>query len=400
MSGTFGAMIASLAANPRILLARPALNLFLAGYIRKFKPRRVGGHLILHSHLPPINSSAYSRFVDEHILKKCQGPSHAQIGITNACPQHCSYCYNRDRTGEPMSTSTILRTIGELQRMGVVWLGLTGGEPLLNPDIVQIVGKAAEKSAVKLFTTGCGLTASLASELKQAGLFSVSVSLDDLDPETHDRGRGCPGAYSEALRAIEVFKGQGIDTGVSSVLSGETLRPEGCRRFLSFLGTLGINEAWISEVKPSGRESWNRGDVCTESDREALSALQDRLNRRGGMTVNYLGHFEGAAHFGCNAGTKMIYVDAFGEVSPCVFTPLSFGNVRASSVSGIWNEMSLLFSHSSSCFACENHHLYSRYDTGSLPVSPEGSRALVREAVFRRPARFQVLLNGRERSSR
>ncbi|MFO7627878.1 MAG: radical SAM protein [Candidatus Fermentibacteraceae bacterium] len=158
MSGVFGAIMASLVTNPRILFAKPALNMFLAGYIRKFKPRRVNGQLILHSHLPPLNSSAYARFVDRHILGRCHGPSHAQIGITNACPQNCGYCYNRDRTGDPMDTSTILRIIGELQQMGVVWLGLTGGEPLLNPDIAHLVRKAAEKCAVKLFTTGCGLT--------------------------------------------------------------------------------------------------------------------------------------------------------------------------------------------------------------------------------------------------
>lgn len=400
MPGVFGAILASLATNPRILRAKPAVNLFLAAYIRKFKPRRVGGHLILHSHLPPLNSPAYARFVDGHILGRCRGPSHAQIGITSACPQNCGYCYNRDRTGDPMDTSAILRIIGELQQMGVVWLGLTGGEPLLNPDIVQLVRKASEKCAVKLFTTGCGITSSLASELRQAGLFSVSVSLDHWDPEIHDRGRGCAGAYSEALRAIGVFRSEGIDTGVSAVLSGDTLSVEGSQRFLAFLATLGINEAWISEIKPSGRESWGGRGVCAESDRTALTALQDRYNRRNGMTVNYLGHFEGEGHFGCNAGTRMIYVDAFGEVSPCVFTPLSFGNVRTRSVSEVWSDMSSLFQPSSSCFAIENHHLYSRHDTGSLPIPPEGSRALVREAVFHGPARFQRILNGRGRRSR
>ena len=58
------------------------------------------------------------------------------------------------------------------------------------------------------------------------------------------------------------------------------------------------------------------------------------------MTVNYLGHFEGPGNFGCNAGRKMIYVDAFGEVSPCVFTPMSFGNVRERSLREIWADMS------------------------------------------------------------
>jgi MoaA/NifB/PqqE/SkfB family radical SAM enzyme len=172
---------------------------------------------------------------------------------------------------------------------------------------------------------------------------------------------------------------------------------EGSQRFLEFLDTLGINEAWISEVKPSGRESWNGHGICTENDRKALAALQDRYNKKSGMTVNYLGHFEGACHFGCNAGTRMIYVDAFGEVSPCVFAPLSFGSVKTRPVAEIWSGMSSMFKPSSSCFVNENYPLFSRHDTGSLPISPEGSEALMRDAVFGEPARFQRILYGRGR---
>ena len=67
--------------------------------------------------------------------------------------------------------------------------------------------------------------------------------------------------------------------------------------------------------------------------------MQDAHNRRSGgvadgMVVNYLGHFEGRENFGCNAGCKMVYVDTFGEVSPCVFLPFSFGNVRERPLGG------------------------------------------------------------------
>lgn len=400
MPGTVTAVLSSLAANPRILLARPAVNLFLLNYIRKFKPRRNGRDLILHSHLPPLNSPAYARFVDHHVIKKSPGPSHGQIALTNACPQRCAFCYNRDRTGERMDGATILKTIEALQEMGLVWLGLTGGEPLLCPDLSRIVARAAEKCAVKLFTTGLGITPAQAAELKRAGLFSVSVSLDHWEAEAHDRGRGYSGAFAEALRAVDVFKTAGLDTGVSAVLTRDMIRSGQTAPLLEFFGTLRIDEIWLSEAKPSSRPFWKEEGVCDDEERLALAALQDRANRNGGPSVNYLGHFEGPEHFGCNAGTKMIYIDPFGEVSPCVFTPLSFGNVRLQPVKEIWADMRTRFRPSSTCFANTNFRLYSKYDGGRLPLPPEASQALVREASFSPPSRIHRMLNGLEEVSR
>jgi len=65
----------------------------------------VGGRLGLHSHLLSINSKAYSRFIDEHLLARIQGPSQTQIALTNACSQNCDYCYNKRRTGTPYGHS-------------------------------------------------------------------------------------------------------------------------------------------------------------------------------------------------------------------------------------------------------------------------------------------------------
>ncbi len=211
--------------QPRMLKVRPALNLFFLRYLGHFRIKDSGGHWTVHSHLPPLNHRAFGRFVDDHLLKRIAGPSHAQVGLTNACPQRCAYCYNRERGGEAMDTETILKTVRELKELGVCWLGLTGGEPLLNPDIARIVGAAAGDCAVKLFTTGSTLTREKARELARAGLFSVSVSLDHWRPEIHDRNRGLDGAFATALRAIDIFKETGgIQVGVSAVVSREMIR--------------------------------------------------------------------------------------------------------------------------------------------------------------------------------
>jgi len=392
----FFAVARALAGNPQILRLKPSLNLFLLNYLRKFKIREVGGNLILHSHLPPINSDAYGRFIDEHLRRRSEGPSHAQIGVTNACPQRCAYCYNRDRKGIPMDKNTILKTIDDLRRMGVFWLGLTGGEPLLNKDLVEITEKAANHCAVKLFTTGCTLTRRLASDLKSAGLFSVSVSLDDWREDIHDKTRGFPGAFRTALGAIETFKEIGdIHLGVSAVLSPPMIRASQTETFIDFLESLGIDEAWLSETKPSVRSYGKDDPVITEEERAELARLQDRRNRKSGLTVNYLAHFEGPEHFGCNAGHKMIYIDPFGDASPCVFAPMTFGNVARTPVREIWKEMRAVFSPGSSCFMNKNYGLLQEKAGGALPLSKKDSLAVLRDVDFGSPGRFFRLFYGK-----
>lgn len=339
--------------------------------------------MILHSHLPPLNSKAYSRFVDEHLIARTNGPSHAQIAVTHRCPQNCNYCYNRDRTGVSMDTATIVRAARRLKEIGVVWLGLTGGEPLLNRELARIIESVSGDCAVKLFTTGCTLTSRTANDLKSAGLFSVSVSLDHWEETKHDAGRNYRGAFREALRAIEIFKSVGgVDVGVSAVLTREMIRNDETDEFIEFLEGLGIAEAWLSEVKPTSEAYWDQKYVITEEDRLKLVRLQDRYNARGKMTVNYLGHFEGKEHFGCNAGHKMVYVDAFGEVSPCVFTPITFGNVQDTDIAEIFAGMKTFFPSDSKCFINKNYRLFQEYSHLQKVIGHEESMSFMNMVDF------------------
>ncbi len=387
------AVLKALASNPRILKARPRTLRFLHRYMGGFRIQRAGRNLILHSHLPPLNSRAYGRFVAEHLVARSEGPSHAQIGLTDRCPQNCAYCYNRGRKGAPMDKATILRVIRELRELGVFWLGFTGGEPLLNSDIVGLTEAASHDCAVKLFTTGCGLTPGLAAGLRDAGLFSVSVSLDHWEEKEHDRSRGYTGAFRAAMRAINTFRAAGgIQVGVSAVLSKDMLRPERIEAFMGFLDGLGIDEAWLSEAKPSVPALWSDDLLITEEERRGLTALQDRRNRRNGMTVNYLGHFEGADRFGCNAGRKMVYVDAYGEVGPCVFAPMTFGNVRNAPLREICGDMAGHFRPGSACFMNENYRLFRERSSPGLPLPREEAVALLKAARFGPSPKFERLI--------
>jgi len=391
-------VVKAVLSNPQMIRLNPSVNWFFARYLTKFPSVTVGKHIVLHSHLPPLNSMAYTRFLNEHLINKSNGPTHAQVGLTNACPQNCEYCYNKNRTGKVMDKATIKQVLKDLKEMGVIWIGFTGGEPLLNRDIVEITESISGQCAVKLFTTGCTLTKELASDLRDAGLFSVCVSLDHCLEEEHDRRRRYKGAYKEALKAIETFlEVGGIHTCVSSVLSREMIMNNQVDELIGFLKELGIHEAWLSEVKPSLDAFWDSNLLLTEEERIKLIKLQDRYNKEGSITVNYLGHFEGREHFGCNAGSKMIYIDAFGEVSPCVFTPMTFGNVRETPLKEIFNEMSVKFKSShKSCFINTNYSLLQKYSDGRAILGKEQSMNLMNEVAFGDMSQFGKLYYGRK----
>jgi MoaA/NifB/PqqE/SkfB family radical SAM enzyme len=185
-----------------------------------------------------------------------------------------------------------------------------------------------------------------------------------------------------------------MHVSVSAVLPAGLIREHRVEEFLAFLIDLGVHEAWLSEAKPSVESFWNSELVITEAERLYLCELQDRYNRDGEITVNYLGHFEGRECFGCNAGNKMVYIDAFGEVSPCVFIPMNFGNVREQSIRSIYRDMKQRFPTEDTCFINKNYRLLSRYGGGGLPVDKRDSLYMLEEVRFGPLSDFNRLYNG------
>jgi MoaA/NifB/PqqE/SkfB family radical SAM enzyme len=140
---------------------------------------------------------------------------------------------------------------------------------------------------------------------------------------------------------------------------------------------------------------WKDELIITEDERLNLIRLQDKYNKEGKITINYLGHFEGSEHFGCNAGRKMIYVDAFGEVSPCVFTPMTLGNVQEKSVIDIYNEMKTHFPSEDRCFINKNYRLVQKFSQGQMPMNKELTLQMLQAVEFGPLARFFQLHDGK-----
>ena len=128
--------------------------------------------------------------------------------VNYRCNFRCSFCnYWRDPMGDlPETTVTQFASGAEkLSQLGTILVSLAGGEPLIRPDIVDIVRVVGRYHFPFLTTNGWLATRELAEELFGAGLWGVSVSLDYADPARHDRKRGQPGAHQRGLAALEHF---------------------------------------------------------------------------------------------------------------------------------------------------------------------------------------------------
>jgi MoaA/NifB/PqqE/SkfB family radical SAM enzyme len=128
--------------------------------------------------------------------------------VNYRCNFQCLFCrYWADPVGdEPELSAADFRSGSrKLAELGALLVSLAGGEPLVRPDIVEIVQAVAEWHFPFLTTNGWFSTPELAEDLFAAGLWGVSISLDYADARRHERRRGMPGAFDRALAAVEHF---------------------------------------------------------------------------------------------------------------------------------------------------------------------------------------------------
>src|SRR3990172_7310245 len=107
-------------------------------------------------------------------------PMDAQLIVTRRCNLSCGYCSEYDSVSEPVPVDDLRRRIDALHRLGSANITLLGGEPLMHPDIAEIVVYAARKSNVSLVTNGFLLRNSVIESLNLAGLNNLTVSIDTL----------------------------------------------------------------------------------------------------------------------------------------------------------------------------------------------------------------------------
>jgi len=145
-------------------------------------------------------------------------PYHAQWMLTRRCNYRCRGCNVwRDReNSEELSADEVKRGLDVLQKLGVMEIVLSGGNPLLREDIGEIIDYASRFFITTVYDNG-SLALEKIDALRNADF--VAISLDTLDEKKNDYIKGMPGAWKKAMEAVDALREEGIFVGVSPTIS-------------------------------------------------------------------------------------------------------------------------------------------------------------------------------------
>ncbi len=302
-----------------------------------------------------LEASAQSR-----PIKKFPGAI-AIWNLTRLCNLRCQHCY-ADAAPEHSAHWTLAeveRAVPQLREIGVKMIILSGGEPLLHPQIFEIAQLLRrEKFVCYLSTNGWSITEKNLQQIKENFRY-VGISVDGRE-EIHDRFRRREGSFRRAVRALRMCREAGIRAGLRFTLSRTTYSslPE----VFELLESLSLKKIYISHLVYAGRA----GVEDRLSKRERLEAVEFILERalqyfREGRDIQIVtGNNESdaplfwlkasAAHpelaedlwarlqnwGGNRAGVTLLNITPEGEVRPDPFFPFSLGNMKREPLPAIW----------------------------------------------------------------
>ena len=317
--------------------------------------------------------------------------------LTYRCNLACEHCY-LDAGPKPLvgtdnfadrselGTEECFRVIDEIAAFAPECLTiLTGGEPLLRRDILEIVQRAAERELwVVVGTNGVRITENVARRLAEAGARGLSLSLDALDPERHDRFRKVRGAWQNTVEGAEILNRTGLPFIVQTTAGSHNLGE--LEAIADYAHDRLAAKVWnLYFLVPTGRGQFV-SDMTPEQYDQVLASLY-RIQRKyaGRMLVNAkcAPHYiktvleqsgagthpfaatgtpatafetaEGGASWpgqspirtysggagGCPAGTHYMGIRPNGDVTPCPYLPVFAGTLRQSSLEDLWTSSGL-----------------------------------------------------------
>jgi radical SAM protein with 4Fe4S-binding SPASM domain len=309
--------------------------------------------------------------------------------LTYRCNLACEHCY-LDAGGTPLlgtenfadrselGTEDCFRVVDEIAAFAPECLTiLTGGEPLLRRDILEIVQRAAERGLwVVVGTNGVRITENLARRLAEAGARGLSLSLDALDPDRHDRFRKVRGAWQNTVEGAEILNRTGLPFIVQTTAGSHNLGE--LDAIADFAHDRLAAKVWnLYFLVPTGRGQFVSDMTPAQYD-EVLASLyriQRKYDRRMLVNAKCAPHYiktvleksgvgsnstpaggepatpswpgsspirtySGGAG-GCPAGTHYMGIRPNGDVTPCPYLPLFAGSLRRAPLSDLWNSSEL-----------------------------------------------------------
>jgi pyrroloquinoline quinone biosynthesis protein E len=271
--------------------------------------------------------------------------------LTYRCPLACPYCSNPlDLAGyrDELTTAEWLRVLDEARELGVLQCHLSGGEPLLRRDLVELVRRATELGLyTNLVTSAVGLSRPRAEELRGAGLDHVQISIQADEPGASDRIAGTP-SFARKIEAARIVKELDWPLTVNVVLHRQNI--DGLADIVGLAEELHADRVELANTQYYGWALRNRAALLPTAEQldRAEAVVRAAAKRLAGrMDVVYvLPDYYERYPKPCMGGwaTRQLTVAPNGDALPCPAAqtlPLPRANVREDSLERIWTESPL-----------------------------------------------------------
>lgn len=255
-------------------------------------------------------------------IKRGESIAIIQFQYDYRCNFRCEHCCT-SRMNKDQRHFTI-PDVRELSRqadeLGLAHFTITGGEPLLFPDLDELVAAIdPQKFYIAVDSNGWLLDDKKARHLKSIGVEKVHLSLDSVSPELHDAFRRKPGSHARVLKAIDASLRAGLSVLLNTVVTKQRAHSQEFIDFLEFTKKLGVGVVMML-AKPAGSWEGNKEVLLNEADLAHVRKLEKRYNAFTHLVPAY------GLDLGCIAVKRMVSMTRYGDVMPCPWIHISIGN--------------------------------------------------------------------------
>ncbi len=362
--------------------------LYFVGTLRENKFVTFGGRTRLNLYVPSYPSRAFYTACDKFLAFDRKLPcATVLLSVTSACRYQCRHCYQRHDRGADVGIERLVAVTRRLQDLGVAFFNVEGGEPFLVYDrLKEVCAAIDERSEIWVNSTGDGMTPERLQELRQFPLTAVMFSLHTSSPQELNAFMGSDRAWDTMEAGIRMCHYAGIAVAFNVCLTQTGFRNGEFARIMGRAREFGAAIVQLIKPKPAGAWLDSALEPFSEEDMALVRSLVHQYNFgrdcRSYPPVSAQINEEAPAMFGCTAGgTDRFYVNAKGDVQPCEFLNISFGNIVDEPFDVIYERMRSTFETAGERMLCEayNPHVAAvmkREGLRSLPLDPERSAAI------------------------
>lgn len=236
--------------------------------------------------------------------------------ITHNCNYGCSYCIfscTKKRVEGELTTEECFHVIDELVKNGFKHLKVTGGEPFIRKDLIEILEYASKYMVVDVSTNASLLSEDLVDKLNKIKLKMIHVSLDG-NKEEHESVRGI-NTYERTIRGLELLKKSKNKVRIGTVIHANN--EDDLENLVKDSIKLKANEIIFSIMEPV--EGQDKSLVKTKSNEELIENINSLKDKYKDIIVNCNFDSQPAFVKRCPGGDRFLYINNMGFVSPCTW---------------------------------------------------------------------------------